>query len=277
MAPRRLEHLAGHVVELPGRHPGPQRRPGGLVHLGHHPPGPAHLGQLVGVAPHQGPPAMPSADPRRRSSTARDAVAGHLVGGAGAVDLGQLTPALVPLDQRRRLALVELEPAPDGLLGVVLALDHLAAADVAGPGDHGRRRRRVVGPAVHADPPRGQPLQDEVGGDLEVDHQVEPVGLEDLGQALGLGDRPRAAVEHEPPGPGVGLGDAAADHLHDQVVGEELALVHQLAGPAPRGACRTSPRPAACRPSRRGGRRSGATGARTASPCRPPACRGPRV
>ncbi len=68
--PPGLEHLSGHGVELFGRHPGPQRRPGGLVHLGHHPPGPAHPGQLVGVAPHQGPPAMPSADPRRRSSTA---------------------------------------------------------------------------------------------------------------------------------------------------------------------------------------------------------------
>ena len=200
--PPALEHLSGHGVELVGRHPGPQRRPGGLVHLGHHPPGPAHLGQLVGVAPHQGPPAMPSADPRRRSSTAETQSAGHLVGGAGAVDLGQLAPALVPLDQRRRLALVELEAAPDGLLGVVLALDHLAAADVAGPVDHGRRRGRVVGPAVHADPPRGQPLQDQLGGDLEVDHQVEPVGLEDVGQSSRPGRWSAGSRRARTPGPG---------------------------------------------------------------------------
>ena len=42
-----FEHLAGHPVDVGGRDPGADGRPGGLVDLGHHPSGPAHLGQLA--------------------------------------------------------------------------------------------------------------------------------------------------------------------------------------------------------------------------------------
>ena len=93
---------------------------------------------------------------------------------------------LVPAEQRGGLLLVEVQPAPDGLLGVVLALDHLTAAHVAGPVHERRGRGRVVGAAVDADPARGEALHDQVGGDLQVDHQVEAEGLDDLLQRLGL-------------------------------------------------------------------------------------------
>src|SRR5580700_417955 len=82
-----------------------------------------------------------------------DDAARHGVGRARAVDLGQQGAFLVPVEQRGRLLLVEVEPAFDRLLGVVLALHHLAAADVTGPIDQRRGGRRVVGAAVHADAP----------------------------------------------------------------------------------------------------------------------------
>ena len=115
---------------------------------------------------------------------------------------------LVPVEQRRGLDLVEVETALDGLLGVVLALDHLAAAHVAGPVDQRRGRRGVVGAAVDADPARGQALHDQVGRHHEVDHQVEAEGLDELLQRLGLPGRARAPVEHEAATGGVALGQA---------------------------------------------------------------------
>ena len=63
-----LEDLAGHRVELGGGHPGLGGGPGGLVHLGHDLAGPAHLGQLLGVAPHRRLPllVLPAAGAGRR-------------------------------------------------------------------------------------------------------------------------------------------------------------------------------------------------------------------
>ena len=54
---------------------------------------------------------------------------------------------------------------------------------------------------------------------------------------LGLREGPGRAVEDEAPGAGVGLGEALADHLHDQLVGDELALVHERLRPAGRARC----------------------------------------
>ena len=80
----------------------------------------------------------------RRSSDGPDDPAQHGIGRPDAADLGQLPRWTVPLDQGRGLALVELEAPADGVLGVVLALDDLTAADVAGPVDLGRGRDRVI-------------------------------------------------------------------------------------------------------------------------------------
>src|SRR4051794_5875119 len=62
-----------------------------------------------------------------------DEAGGHLIGAPHAVDQHELVLLEVPGDEGRGLLLVELEPAGDGLLGVILPLHDLAAADVAGP------------------------------------------------------------------------------------------------------------------------------------------------
>ena len=222
-----VEHLAGHPVDLGGRDPGADGGPGGLVDLGHHPPGLAHLGQLLGGASHQNRPPR-----RRRSSTA--------------LTIRRVTASGVPVPGHRSAAgsrsryhsmsgavwtLVELEPAADGLFGVVLALDHLAAADVAGPVDQRGRRERVVGAAVDAHPPGGQPP--EHLGWCGSRCRWPGRGRRERGataRRLGLGHRARAAVEHEPPGPDVALAQAIGDHLHDQVVAQQLAPVHLVLG-----------------------------------------------
>ena len=126
-----LEHLAGHRVDLGGGDPGLGGGPGGLVHLGHHLAGLAHLGQLVVVAPHREPAPASGAAASMAPTTRRVTASGEPV---PLISTSRLR-SRVPVDQRGRLALVEVEPALDGLLGVVLALDHLAAADVAGPVD----------------------------------------------------------------------------------------------------------------------------------------------
>ena len=77
------------------------------------------------------------------------------------------------VDQRRGLLLVEVEPPADGLLGVVVALDDLAAAVVAGPVVLGGVVDRVVGAAVDAHPAAGEALEHDVRGHLEVDDEVE--------------------------------------------------------------------------------------------------------
>src|SRR5438105_2918715 len=53
-------------------------------------------------------------------------------------------------DQRRRLLLVHLQPVPDGLLAVVIALEQLAAAVVADARLHRRVEGEVPDPAAAA-------------------------------------------------------------------------------------------------------------------------------
>src|SRR3546814_5238283 len=62
-----------------------------------------------------------------------DQARGDLVGGAQAVDRYEQVALLVPLDQRRRLTLVEVEALADRFGGVVGSLHDLAAAVVAHP------------------------------------------------------------------------------------------------------------------------------------------------
>ena len=99
----------------------------------------------------------------------------------------------------------------------------------------GRRRQRVVGPAVDADPAGGQPAQDLAGVDLDVDGQVEVERGQDVGQPLGLGHRAGAPVEDEAPGPDVALAQPLGHHVHDQVVAQQLAPVHLVLGLLPDG------------------------------------------
>ncbi len=66
-----FEHVPADLVELRGRHPGTDRRPDAIVHLGHHPAGLAHHRDLVGRLPHTHRlgPRPPGAHARRRSPT----------------------------------------------------------------------------------------------------------------------------------------------------------------------------------------------------------------
>ena len=229
-----LQHLAGDRVQVGGGDPGLGRGAGLLVHLGHDLAGPAHFGQLVVVSPHGHLPLASLIFCAQRVDGPHHP-AGHRVGRAGAVDLDQEAPLLVPVEQGRRLLLVEVEPALDRLFGVVLPLDHLAAADVAGPVDQRRGGRRVVGAAVHAHPARGQALHDQISRHLQVDDQVEAVRLDDLLERLRLHGGARASVEHEAAPRRVPLGEPAPHHLHDHFVGDELALLHERGARWPSG------------------------------------------
>ena len=94
--------------------------------------------------------------------------------------------------------LVELEPAVDRLLGVVVAL-------------HDRRRRTCrtsssfVGGmftwytrlAVLAHPPAGQAVEHDLARHVEVDREVERAAVEHAVELLGLVQRAGEAVEHE--------------------------------------------------------------------------------
>src|SRR5438067_8252874 len=84
-----------------------------------------------------------------------DEPAGDEVGVAHAVDGLEQAAPLEPLEQRNRLPLVEIEPAVDRRLGVILAVDDVAAAHVAGVAVLGRLLGRVVRAAVDAHAPAG--------------------------------------------------------------------------------------------------------------------------
>jgi hypothetical protein len=153
----------------------------------------------------------------------------------GVHDLEQ--PArLVVLDQRPRLALVDLEPILDHVLAIVGTLDQL--------------RRLAVGmvvaavaefrlgavdiehlAALRARAPPGQPLEQRLRIDV---HQHDGVDrLAELGEQLvegaGLGHVARIAVEDEALR-GVGPADPLADQAEHDLVGNELAGIHRGLG-----------------------------------------------
>src|SRR6058998_759904 len=76
----------------------------------------------------------------------------HLVLAPEGVDLAQQSPLRVVLEQRRGAFVVDLEPSPNHVLGVVGTLDQRTPASVADPGDLGRVELHVVrGLTVRAD------------------------------------------------------------------------------------------------------------------------------
>src|SRR3546814_9153175 len=162
-----------------------------------------------------------------------DQARGDLVGGAQAVDRYEQVALLVPLDQRRRLTLVEVEALADRFGGVVGSLHDLAAAVVAHPAVLGGHVDGVVCTAVGADPAGGEALEHDVGGDHEVDDEVEGLGLGDLGQQLGLPDGAREAIEDVATVAGVVAVEPLLHHAAHDLVGDELTAVHYLLGLAP--------------------------------------------
>src|ERR1700712_2792139 len=102
------------------------------------------------------------------------------------LDAGQQAFVLVEPRQRGRLFPVDAQAVPNGLGLVVVALNPLAVDEHAAA---------------------GQPTDQLVLVDDELEHAVQPLPQlrQRLAQLLGLGDRPREAVEQEP-GLGGGLG-----------------------------------------------------------------------
>ena len=274
MAPRRVEDVAGHGVELGGWSPRGERRPG-LPRASRPPPVPARRILASSAAlrlTRQADPAV------RRSSMARTTRLVTWSGDPTPLTLDQELALRVPVDQRRRLALVELEAAADGLLGVVLPLDHLAAADVAGPVEHAagprpsswcRSPRRPGGRPGAAAPGASGTSRSMTRSSWSGARRSSRVSAWAMVRGQPSRMKPRARVS-----PSVRRSPTISMMRSS---GSSSPRSMTASGPLAERRCWTSPRPAACRRWRRGAPRSGATGARTASPCRPPACRGPRV
>ena len=135
------------------------------------------------------------------------------------------------------MLLVQLEPAVDRLFGVVVALDHPAAARVAGPVDGGWQVHVVDALAVLAHPAPGQAVEHDGARDVEVDREVEGVCADDAVELLGLVQVAREAVEHEPVVERAARREALLHQPERDLVGDELALVHVALGLEPeRGA-----------------------------------------
>ncbi len=110
----------------------------------------------------------------------------------------------VPVDQRRGLSLVQLEPAADGRLGVVLPLDDLAAADVADPVRLAVGCPRCSWPRSRRTPAgrpggRGRPRSGPRGRPRGRSRRAPASSARRLGLVDGAGK----AVEHEAPRLGV--------------------------------------------------------------------------
>ena len=124
----------------------------------------------------------------------------HPVRETRAVDVLKRSLALVVVDERRRLLLVDLEPRPHRRGLVVRALLQRAPAPVANSRDLGRRRLQVVDrAAVPAEPAILQPADTTVsaGTSRFSTRSIFRVAEERL-QPFGLRDRPRKPVEQKP-------------------------------------------------------------------------------
>ena len=132
----------------------------------------------------------------------------------------------IVLDERRGLRLVDVKTVLDGLRLVVVTLVHLAAAARAGV--HAGRGGVAAGAAGAT---RAQALDDDAGlnGDEQGGVERATHGGELGVERDGLGGVAREAVEDEALLGVVGL-KALLDEVDDQVIGNELALVHVALG-----------------------------------------------
>src|SRR5882724_6935812 len=122
------------------------------------------------------------------------------------------------------LRVVLAEPDGERLLGVVLAPDQLAAAGVA-PALGGRAvvDQAVVHPAARAQPPGEHPARDLAVGQVEVDHPVDVVALQ---EELRLALVAREAVDDEAVVPVVLAEPYPHDGL-DEVVADQQSRRHR--------------------------------------------------
>ena len=120
--------------------------------------------------------------------------------------------------------LVELETPPDRPLGVVVALYHLAAADVTYPWNPGGLSGTLkFAAAVRAHAAAGEANEDLRCIHFQVEDHVEGVGHEHVHQRQGLAHGAGKAVEHEAAVVRVGTGQALSHHPDHDLVGHELS------------------------------------------------------
>src|SRR4051812_42816167 len=155
-----------------------------------------------------------------------------LAGRALAVEAAQDALLLVAVHERARLVVVDLEPVLDGLRLVVVALHELRAVLVADALVLRRVELDVVEvPVLDAHPATAEAADHLVVVDIDHQRGCEPAvaALERVLEHLGLLHRAREAVEQEPVGR-LGLVDPLHDDLADQLVRDEVALVHVALG-----------------------------------------------
>src|SRR3954449_5998774 len=156
----------------------------------------------------------------------------HVIHGTHRVDAHEHTSLRVVAHQRRRLFVVDLEPVTDRLRLVVVTLEQLATADVT----HTLRRWRVEVQmpdvsAAAAGTPSGQPPDHLVVVDHELQDDVERCAAveQQVVERLRLRDVAGEAVEQEALA-GVVLLEPGDDHPDRDLVGHEIAGVHELLG-----------------------------------------------
>src|SRR5580704_16485499 len=122
------------------------------------------------------------------------------------------------------LGVVLAEPDGERLLGVVLAPDQLAAARVAPP-VLGRAvvDQAVVHPAARAQPPGQHPARHLAVGQVEMDHPVDVVALQ---EKLRLALVAREAIDDEAVVPVV-LAEPLFHHVLDEVVADQQPRRHR--------------------------------------------------
>src|SRR5262249_31117457 len=105
----------------------------------------------------------------------RQRAAGDLLDGPGRVDADQDGLVRVERDERGRLVLVDLQPVPDDLFLVVVALEELAAAVIADPLAGRRVVELVPDPlATPTGPAARQPPDDLILIDDQFEYDGEP-------------------------------------------------------------------------------------------------------
>jgi hypothetical protein len=147
---------------------------------------------------------------------------------ATAVEAAEVAAALVVVDQRRGLLVVDLEPLLDGLRLVVVALNEPRAVLVADALVLGGVVVDVVDVLVLDAYAAARDALDDlvVGGvDQEDGRQAAATAVEGVLEDVGLLGVAREAVQQEAV-LGLGLVDALHDHVADDLVGHEVALGH---------------------------------------------------
>ena len=146
-----------------------------------------------------------------------------------AIDGPQNAALTIIRQDGRGLAMIDIEPRPDRLRPVVGAADEFAAAaSIANSVDlRPVVALMVAGTTLLTGKPSREPVNQGVLVDVELDHVVEPaiVLCQHLIKRLRLRQRSGETVENKAV-TAIWLPDAVGDHVDDDIVGDELAGIH---------------------------------------------------